>query len=262
METYTIRPINTGFATTSRAKYIIHHSAHKYFDVQGEQDLPVIVFLVEGNGMKILVDTGMSNTEIAHKYHHPGSYQPEGYAIPDQLKSIGIDPKEIDVVILTHLHWDHCYHLHEFSNAAFYVQEIEYEFAKKPILFYYKSYEYPELYGMTPQFDGIAFNVINGEAELFDGISVYPSPGHSIGHQTVVINTTEGPYHCCGDLVFTYENFRAVPELKYEITPPSRFQDIVASWNSIVECKRRAKSTDFILPTHEILVLKRDLIGK
>ncbi len=262
MKTYTIRPINTGFATTSRAKYIIHHSAHKFYDVEGDQDLPVVVFLVEGNGMKIMVDTGMSDTEIAHKYHHPGSTQPEGYAIPDQLKKMGVDPSEIDAVILTHLHWDHCYHLHAFTNAKFYVQQIEYAFAKEPIPLYHKSYEYPALYGMTPQFDGIEFELLDGETEIFDGISVYPSPGHSVGHQTVVVNTTEGEFHCCGDLVFTYDNFKSVPEINYEITPPSRFQDIVASWNSIVECKNRAVDIKHILPTHEMSVTDRELIGE
>ena len=85
---------------------------------------------------------------------------------------------------------------------------------------------------------------------MLDGISVYPSAGHSVGHQTVVVNTKDGEYHCCGDLIFTYDNIKEVPEAHYDITPPGRFLDIVDSWNSIVELKRRAKSPEFILPTH------------
>lgn len=260
MNRYTIKPINTGFATTSRSNYIFHHSTHKYYDVKGDQDLPVLVFLIEGNGLKILVDTGMSSTEIAHKYHHPGSSQPEGHAIYEQLEKRGISPEQIDIVILTHLHWDHCYHLNKFTNAKFYVQEIEYEFAKNPIPLYYKSYEYPSI-GLTPQFEGIKFELLNGEAQIVDGISVYPSPGHSIGHQTVTVNTSEGDYHCCGDLVFTYDNFKSIAQNNYSITPPARFQDIITSWRSIEECKRRAESIGHILPTHEIAVLERELIG-
>ena len=261
MKSYTIRPINTGFATTSRSTYIFHHSTHKFYDVSGEQDLPVIVFLVEGNGHKILVDTGMSSTEIAHKYHHPGSSQPEGFAVYEQLEKIGVKPEEIDTVILTHLHWDHCYHLAKFTNATFYVQKIEYDFARNPIPLYYKSYEEPSL-GLTPQFEGIEFELLNGEVEVLDGISVYPSPGHSVGHQTVVVNTNDGKFHCCGDLVFTYDNFKEIPEIGYSITPPSRFQDIVSTWNSIEECKRRVEGKiDHILPTHELKVLDRKIIG-
>ena len=125
----------------------------------------------------------------------------------------------------------------------------EYEFAVNPIPLYYKSYEYPVL-GLKPQFDGRNFKLYDGEAEIFDGISVYPTPGHSVGHQTVVVNTSEGQYHCCGDLIFTYDNLKPVPEMHYDITPPGRFLDIVDEWNSIVELKKRAKSQEFILPTH------------
>ena len=52
------------------------------------------------------------------------------------------------------------------------------------------------------------------------------------------------------NIYITYDNIKEVPEAHYDITPPGRFLDIVDSWNSIVELKRRAKSPDFILPTH------------
>lgn len=156
---------------------------------------------------------------------------------------------EITDIIFTHLHWDHVYYLDRFVNADLHVQRTEYQFAVNPIPLYYKSYEYPVL-GLKPQFDGRSFKLYDGEAEIFDGISVYPTPGHSVGHQTVVVNTSEGQYHCCGDLIFTYDNLKPVPEMHYDITPPGRFLDIVDEWNSIVELKKRAKSQEFILPTH------------
>jgi len=260
LKSYIIKPLNTGFVTTNKANYIYHHSTHKYYDVSGNVDAPVITFYVEGNGHKIMIDTGMSPTEIANKYHHKGSYQPDGYAIYEQLNKIGVSVEDIDTVILTHLHWDHCYHLRMFKNAKFYVQKKEYEFAKNPIPLYYKSYEYPIL-GITPQFEGIEFELLEGENEILDGIYVYPSPGHSIGHQTVVVNTKEGEYHCCGDLVFVYDNFKEIPEIHYTITPPARFQDIISSWKSIDECKKLASDINHILPTHEPSVLERKIIG-
>ena len=247
--TYTITPMNTGFTNTSKSQYLYHHSVHKFYDVEGSLKLPVTVFLVEGNGKKIMIDLGMSNTEIAGKYHHPGSIQPEGCAVYEQLEKRGVSPDEITDIIFTHLHWDHVYYLPKFTKAKLHVQRKEYEFALNPIPLYYKSYEYPVL-GLEPQFKDREFILYDGEAEIYDGISVYPSPGHSIGHQTVTVNTTEGVYHCCGDLIFTYDNLKPVPEMHYDITPPGRFLDIVDSWNSIVDLKKRAKSQDFILPTH------------
>lgn len=92
--------------------------------------------------------------------------------------------------------------------------------------------------------------LLDGECEVLDGISVYPTPGHSVGHQTVVVNTKEGQFHCCGDLIFTYDNLKPCPDIFYDITPPSRFVNIVEEWHSIEELKKRAKSQEFILPTH------------
>lgn len=86
MTNYTITPINTGFTNTSKGQYLYHHSVHKFYDVEGFVKLPVTVFLVQGGGKKIMIDTGMSDTEIAGKYHHPGSVQPEGYAVYEQLE--------------------------------------------------------------------------------------------------------------------------------------------------------------------------------
>ncbi|MDR1507800.1 MAG: N-acyl homoserine lactonase family protein [Treponema sp.] len=246
---YTIHPIITGFTHTSKGTYLYHHSVHKYFDCDGFLDLPVTVFLVQGGGRKILIDTGMSDTERAGKYHHPGSKQPEGFAIYDQLKKIGIECGEIDAVVFTHLHWDHVYYLDHFPGADLYVQKNEYEFALNPIPLYHKSYEYPAI-GIKPQFEGRSFNLLEGETKIMDGISVYPSPGHSVGHQTVVVKTRDGDYHCCGDLIFTYDNLREIPEIAYDISPPGRFLDIVDAWHSIVELKKRAASREMILPTH------------
>lgn len=265
MKNYTIKPIITGYTNTSIGNYLYHHSIHKFYEVEGFTELPVTVFLVQGNGHNILIDTGMSDTERAGKYHHPGSYQPEGAAIYEQLEAMGMKCDEIDTIIFTHLHWDHVYYLNRFPKAKLYVQKSEYEFALNPIPLYYKSYEYPVL-GIKPQFDGREFELLEGECEIMEGISVYLSTGHSVGHQTVTVNTTEGVYHCCGDLIFTYDNLKEVPEMHYNITPPGRFLNIVDSWNSIVDLKKRITSVDKVLATHATemigLVESGKVIGK
>lgn len=265
MANYTITPIITGFTNTNKATYLYHHSVHKFYDVEGFTKLPVTIFLVEGNGKKILVDTGMSNTEIAGKYHHPGSVQPEGHAVFEQLEKHGVKCEEITDIIFTHLHWDHVYYLNKFPQAQLYAQKVEYDFAINPIPLYYKSYEYPAL-GIEPQFKGREFNLLDGECEVFEGISVYPTPGHSVGHQNVVVSTKDGDYHCCGDLVFTYDNLLEVEEMHYDITPPGRFLNIVDTWHSIADMKKRAASPEFILPTHApemiALVESGKILGK
>lgn len=134
MSNLTIRPINTGFIPTSRKLYHFHHSTHKHLGLEQDEkvSLPCLVFLIEGGEKLILVDTGMAWTERANEYHHPGSVQPEGYAIHEQLEKLGIKCEDIDIVIFTHMHWDHMFYLDKFVNARFIAHRKELEFARIP----------------------------------------------------------------------------------------------------------------------------------
>jgi glyoxylase-like metal-dependent hydrolase (beta-lactamase superfamily II) len=252
MNHFTIRPINTGFVTMIPKLYLYHHSAAKYYPEASdhEEEYPVFAFLLEGSGKKVLVDTGMAYTERANKYHHPGSRQPEGMSITEQLEKIGISPEDIDIVIFTHLHWDHCFYMEKFTHAEFWVNRKEYEFALDPIPLYYKSYEAPQL-GITRPFEGISFHTTLGEKEILPGIRVFETPGHSVGSQSVEVDTKEGKYLIVGDAVFIMDNLAPIEEIHYDITPPNRFADIIETWHSIELIKKRAASFDRILTCHD-----------
>ena len=177
-------------------------------------------------------------------------------AIADQLAKIGYKPEDIDIVVFTHLHWDHCFYMEKFTNAKFYVNKKEYEFAMDPIPLYYKSYEAPQL-GITRPFEGIKMELLEGEAEIMPGVRVFETPGHSIGHQSVEIDTATGRYICCGDAIFIMDNTKPIEEIHYDITPPNRFSDIVSAWKSIELIKARAESLDKILTCHDREMLDR-----
>ena len=147
MNKLTIRPINTGFVTMIPRQYLYHHSTTAFYPEASdkEEEYPVFVYLAEGGDKLLLVDTGMAYTERADRYHHHGSYQPEGMAIAEQLAKLGYQPEDIGIVVFTHLHWDHCFYMEKFTNAEFYVNRREYEFAMDPIPLYYKSDEAPQL---------------------------------------------------------------------------------------------------------------------
>ena len=251
MANLTIRPINTGYAETYKKQYQYHHSTHKYHNVDdGKLLLPCMAFLIEGGDKLVLVDTGMSNTEIANKYHHPGSYQPDGFAIHEQLAKLGIKCEDIDIVIFTHMHWDHMHNMDKFVNARFIAHKKEWEFCQNPIPLYYKSYEHPKL-GIKAPFTGLKIETVEGEQEIVPGIRVFESFGHSPGHMSVEVDCEDGSYILCGDAIFIYDNLKPVPDMFYDITPPARFANMIECWNSIVEMKKRAKEQRFILPTHE-----------
>ena len=139
MSNLTVRPINTGFVTMIPKQYLYHHSTVAFYPEASDQEeeYPVFTYLVEGGGKLLLVDTGMAYTERADNYHHHGSHQPEGMSIVEQLAALGYKPEEIDIVVFTHLHWDHCFYMEKFTNAEFYVNKKEYEFAVNPIPLYF-----------------------------------------------------------------------------------------------------------------------------
>lgn len=198
----------------------------------------------------MLVDTGMSWTERADQYHHAGSWQSPGMAIHEQLEKIGYKPEDVDLVIFTHLHWDHIFYMEKFTNATFIAHEREVEFAFNPIPLYYKSYEHPVL-GIQRPFEGKEFQKVSGETEIAPGVRVFESFGHSPGHISVEVDTNDGSYICAGDSIFVLGNLNEIPELHYNITPPGRFYNIVESWKSIEYQKERASDYSKLLLCHD-----------
>lgn len=254
----TITPLNSGMCTSNPKTYHYHPSTHKYYENVSNEDkaLPVFCYLLNTGEELILIDTGMSNSDRANKYHHPGSVQLPDQAMPKAVEKAGYKPEDITKIIFTHLHWDHTFYMKDFENAKYYVQRKEYEFAMNPIPLYYKSYEYKAL-GITPPFEGCKFELIDGEAEIIPGVRVYPTPGHSVGHQAVEVDTKDGTYQCVGDAIFLLDNLKEISEIHYDVTPSARFTDIVEWWYSVREIKKRAASVEMILPTHEPTLVER-----
>ena len=272
---YKIRPLNTGYIPTKPLEYWYHFSCKKYIEKQGitneNTQLPCFTCLIEGDDQLILVDTGMAWTERADKYHHGPSEQRPGIDdIESRLAQCGYKPSDVDIVIFTHLHWDHVFYIEKFTKARFICSRTEWEYAHDPIPLHYKSYERPIIAKdgdvIVAPFDqpGIPerFEFIDGECEIVPGISVYDAPGHCPGHIVVVVETETGPYYCCGDSVFVMGNIDVpedmAAELHYDISPPGRYVDIVAAWNSIRDTVRRCNEAG--VDPHCHLLLAHDNI--
>ena len=80
--------------------------------------------MVSGEGALVVVDTGPGEPKTWKKLHHTHDRTP-GEEPLNALKRIGISPEDVDVVIYTHLHWDHCHANHLFPNAVVKVQSGE-----------------------------------------------------------------------------------------------------------------------------------------
>lgn len=145
----------------------------------GDERMPVNVHVIEHPQARILVDTGVKDL-------HPAAADMEPRLFP-----FDIDPSSIDIVVMTHLHFDHCGNNHLFAGKPIYVQRRELEDARS-----IEGYTIPEWVDT----EGVSYTVIDGEHELLPGIRLVPAPGHSDGLQIVVIETGEGPIIVGGDV--------------------------------------------------------------
>ena len=139
-----------------------------FCDVTVEQQLwPVFGWLIERREGNVLVDTGMIDST------------PELDAEWGPVLREWPDLGDVVAVINTHLHFDHCGGNRRFAGTPTYVQRAELEAAVEP--------DYLEEW---VRFDGASYVEVDGDAELFDGISLLFTPGHSPGHQAVVVGDT------------------------------------------------------------------------
>ncbi len=196
MSTYKITPLHVGDITRPKSNMIYGYKGTEV------QDFPLIVYYLEGVH-KILVDTGGSDPESAQgKKAAPYKRTPE-QKLDAALARIGVEPEDIEFVILTHLHWDHAENNHLFPNAAFMCQKVEYESVLDPDITK-KGYEMGNV--LRTKYD-----LIDGDKQIFDGISVVLTPGHTPGMQCVVVDTDIGKVILSGDLITLRESLTCNP---------------------------------------------------
>jgi N-acyl homoserine lactone hydrolase len=249
MSSLKIRPISTGrFLQAEKSNFT-------YGVDQGTKiQSTIIMFLIEGAAKRILVDTGGSGPEWASKYHHPL----ERSAKEDPVKaieSLGLKPTDIDLIINTHLHWDHCFNNHLFPNARILVQAEELRYAISPLPCHAVYYE-SQVIGMTPPWlqalDRI--DTIEGEMEVEPGIRIIPFPGHTTGFQGVLVDLGSGPCLIAGDDCPLFDNWYGNNQATH--IPPGIHVDLRDCYRSLKKMEKLAKT---ILPAHDLRVLEREV---
>jgi N-acyl homoserine lactone hydrolase len=141
---------------------------------------PVYAWAIRSPDGTVLVDTGMidSTPELDR------AWQPRLREWPP------LD--DVVAVVNTHLHFDHCGGNRRFAGTPTYVQRAELEAAE--------SAGYHTEWVL---FDGADYRQVEGDADLFPGISVLFTPGHSPGHQAVVVDAEDGLTVLGGDVTYS-----------------------------------------------------------
>jgi len=155
--------------------------------------MPLYVHVIDHPDARVLVDTGM--TEL-----HPfaAELEPRIYPLSEQ----DFDLAGIDIVVNTHLHADHCGGNHLFAGRPIHVQARELADARS--LEGYTLREWVD-------FDDATYVEHEGEVELLSGIRLLPAPGHTDGHQVVVVETGGRPVVVGGDVAVWFGEFDEPP---------------------------------------------------
>ena len=252
-----IFPLDLGDATVDKSLMYLRRGV-------GEKDQGKIVAVyIGGMKKKIVVDTGPPDMERTLKYHPYAKTEPNK---PDQniiyqLAKAGVKPEEIDIVVLTHLHWDHVGDVTKFPNAEFIASQEELRFALDPLPCLYVAYEALQM-GMQPEFLKVIERIKTvemKEKEIVEGVRVIPLPGHTPGSIGVVVDTEKGPYVITGDAVPKYGNLEGSVKERQPYLMSGIYTDMLAMWKSF-ELIDNIVGHDFskVIPGHDPLVFKKE----
>jgi glyoxylase-like metal-dependent hydrolase (beta-lactamase superfamily II) len=185
--------------------------------------IPLGAFLLEHPGYgPILVDTGMHPvvaTDPAENLGRAGALvargvrMGEGEHVPGRLRAWGIDPADVRLVVMTHLHADHTSAMSELPNATFVVTPAEWAAARSRLGFLngYLGRHLPDesrVRFADVDGEGVPWEELSRTVDLLgDGsVRLVSTPGHTVGHVSVLVQTGDGPVFALGDAVYTLRN--------------------------------------------------------
>ncbi len=169
----------------------------------GPMPLDYFVWLIRGGGRTVVLDTGFSEARARTRKRIWLRCPTEG------LASLGVEAESVETVIISHLHYDHAGNLDLFPNAEFVIQDEEVHFATGRYMRYRaarNSFEADDVAHLVHANYAGRVRFIDGDEELFPGITVHFVGGHSRGLQAVSVTTKRGLVVLAADAVHFFAN--------------------------------------------------------
>ena len=193
---------------------------------------------IEAPGAQVLVDTGVGSKE-SEKFVEIYGVENAGRPtrLEDGIRQAGFEPGDVDLLVNTHLHFDHAGGntvrtdagriVPAFPGARYVVQEREFSFA-------HQKNERIEASYLPHNFDPVAgadlFDLVRGETELTRGVRLIPTPGHTPHHQSVLVES-DGETACfLADVCPTSAHLRLPWIMGYDLEPLVTLESKRALW--------------------------------
>jgi len=203
-------------------------------DVGKKVEIPVCAYLIKTEEGNILFDTGVDHDDFACLTSMGKELKvKEEDSLLTRLREVEVSPGEINFVFQSHLHWDHSGLLKYFPKANIIIQRQEYDYAINLPPFAENFYRCP--YYNSPNLN---WQIIDGDESLMPGITAIFTPGHTPGHQSLMVDLPEsGTLILSGDCAYTNEN------LEREIIP-GNFVNPFQALHSLKKLKTLARITN------------------
>jgi N-acyl homoserine lactone hydrolase len=178
----------------------VERSVLFYGEYSGERvQIPITCWLVRTADAVILFDTGLSPRAI------PGIVRRDPLArftdadlLVHRLDALGLETDDIDLVVISHLHYDHAGGAPMFAKSELVVQRDEHAYALNPPPFFAPFY-----YRKNFDLPGYQWRLLDGDTELTHGVTVLRTDGHTPGHQSLLVELPDsGPVILSGDCVY------------------------------------------------------------
>jgi 4-pyridoxolactonase len=167
---------------------------------------PVFAVYIDHPEGKILLDTGFDKEWVERKLPFEKPTQTEDQTIVAQLAKIGVKPEEIDIVVNSHLHFDHCSANKLFPQAKFIFSRSELRHSFVPDPWEKLGYD-PDLVNF-PGMKAELIDIGDQEYTIARGVTAILTPGHSNGHLSFIVEPGDGhpPLVFPVDVAYTRHN--------------------------------------------------------